>query len=81
MRPFIEPCGKNGQRHEASPSGRFDQDAGHLLSRRMEWMISDRSFLVQILRHLQMMLKSGKSLAGPLLQFGIVAALGITLEK
>jgi hypothetical protein len=37
--------------------------------------------LVHILGHLQMVLQRRKGLAGPFLQFGVVAALGISLKQ
>jgi hypothetical protein len=37
--------------------------------------------LIHVLRHLEMMLQGGKSLASPILQFRIIAAFGVTLEQ
>src|SRR2546429_9725212 len=37
--------------------------------------------LIEVLRHFQVMLERGQRLAGPVLQVGIVAALGIALEQ
>jgi hypothetical protein len=37
--------------------------------------------LVQHIRHVEMMLKMWKRFLGPVLQFGVIAALGVTVEK
>lgn len=44
-------------------------------------MLSDRLSCSQILRHFQMMSQRRKGLARPILQFGILAALGIALKQ
>ena len=46
--------------------------------RGIRWLLA---LLVQVLRHLEMMLQGGKSLASPILQFRIIAAFGVTLEQ
>jgi hypothetical protein len=37
--------------------------------------------LVQRISHVEMMLKMWKRFLGPVLQFGVIAALGVTVEK
>src|SRR4051812_7801830 len=73
--------GLRSHRQRKKNPGRNCRDRSHQLSELLLAGLADARCLAQLLRHLQMMLQCGEGLASPILQLGIVAALGITLEQ